>query len=86
MIVPYPPGIPVIMPGERFPSADSAPLRYLETSQTLDARFPRFATEIRGVHLEDDGTYLIPCLLAGASTTPAEQHGHVSTLADAVGV
>ena len=34
MVVPYPPGIPVIMPSERFPTADSALLRYLRQSGT----------------------------------------------------
>ncbi len=64
MIVPYPPGIPVIMPGERFPAADSALLRYLTTSQTLDKRFPSFETEIHGIQVQDDRTYLIPCIPA----------------------
>lgn len=64
MIVPYPPGIPVIMPGERFPAGDGALLRYLATSQALDARFPSFETEIHGIHVQPDGTYLIPCLPA----------------------
>jgi arginine decarboxylase len=62
MIVPYPPGIPVIMPGERFPAADTALLRYLTTSQTLDTRFPSFETEIHGIQVQHDRTYLIPCL------------------------
>jgi arginine decarboxylase len=63
---PYPPGIPVIMPGERFPAVASALLRYLATSQVLDASFPGFATEIHGVHVEPDGSYRIACLLAVA--------------------
>jgi arginine decarboxylase len=62
MIVPYPPGIPVIMPGERFPLADSSLLRYLATSQDLDARFPAFETEIHGIHLDSDRSYRLPCL------------------------
>jgi arginine decarboxylase len=66
MIVPYPPGIPVIMPGERFPAPDSALLRYLRASQCLDARFPAFETEIHGIEVQSDGTYLAPCLPAEA--------------------
>ena len=42
------------MPGERFPAADSSLLRYLATSQELDARFPAFETEIHGIHLDSD--------------------------------
>jgi arginine decarboxylase len=65
MIVPYPPGIPVIMPGERFPASGSGLLRYLAASQELDARFPAFETEIHGIEVQDDGRYLLPCLPAG---------------------
>jgi arginine decarboxylase len=62
MVVPYPPGIPVIMPGERFPRADSALVRYLTASQGLDARFPAFETEIHGIEVQSDGSYRLPCL------------------------
>ena len=62
MVVPYPPGIPVIMPGERFPTVTSALLRYLAACQEFDSQFPEFETEIHGVHVAD-GIYQIPCLL-----------------------
>jgi len=62
MIVPYPPGIPVVMPGERFGRSDSGLVRYLAASQDIDAPFPGFETEIHGVHIESDGTYRLPCL------------------------
>ena len=46
MIVPYPPGIPVVMPGERFGQADSGLVRYLTASQNStpasQASRPRF--------------------------------------------
>lgn len=62
MIVPYPPGIPVIMPGERFPSADAPLLRYLASSEELARRFPSFETEIHGIAIGPDGRYRIPCI------------------------
>jgi arginine/lysine/ornithine decarboxylase len=62
MLVPYPPGIPVIMPGERFPDSDSALVRYLATSEALAQRFPSFETEIHGIEIQDDGSYRVPCL------------------------
>jgi arginine decarboxylase len=62
MLVPYPPGIPVIMPGERFPAEGAALLRYLTATETLDARFPGFETEIHGIQVQADGTYRVPCL------------------------
>ena len=62
MVVPYPPGILVIMPGECFPDADSALIRYLATSERLAQRFPSFETEIHGVTIQPDGSYRVPCL------------------------
>ncbi|HTU78420.1 MAG TPA: Orn/Lys/Arg decarboxylase N-terminal domain-containing protein [Solirubrobacteraceae bacterium] len=62
MIVPYPPGIPVLMPGERFGPPDSGLVRYLATSEAIDARFPGFETEIHGVEIQPDGTYRVPCI------------------------
>jgi arginine decarboxylase len=66
MVVPYPPGIPVIMPGERFPDSSSALLRYLSASEGLARRFPGFETEIHGIQIGADGGYSIPCLPIGA--------------------
>jgi arginine decarboxylase len=65
MIVPYPPGIPVVMPGERFGPTDGGLIRYLTASQQLNVRFPGFETEIHGLYVQADGTYLIPCLPGG---------------------
>jgi arginine decarboxylase len=62
MVVPYPPGIPVIMPGERFPASGSALVRYLSASEGLSAHFPGFETEIHGVAIQPDGSYRVPCL------------------------
>jgi len=62
MVVPYPPGIPVIMPGERFPAQDADLLRYLAASESLAHRFPGFETEIHGIQIADDGGYRVPCL------------------------
>jgi lysine decarboxylase/arginine decarboxylase len=62
MIVPYPPGIPVVMPGERFGGQESGLVRYLTASEDIDSRFPGFETEIHGVEIQRDGTYRIPCL------------------------
>jgi arginine decarboxylase len=62
MLVPYPPGIPVIMPGERFPVSASALVLYLAASESLSARYPGFETEIHGIEIQADGTYRVPCL------------------------
>ncbi|WP_292521548.1 Orn/Lys/Arg decarboxylase N-terminal domain-containing protein [Methanoculleus sp.] len=49
MVVPYPPGIPVIMPGERCTPATRAIVDYLTASQEFDTLFPGFENEVHGV-------------------------------------
>lgn len=65
MIVPYPPGIPVVMPGERFTPATRSILQYLEWAQDFDDRFPGFENDIHGVRIvtEKRGRrYLLECV------------------------
>lgn len=61
-----PPGIPVLMPGERVGSTDSPLLRYLRLLEEFDQRFPGFASETHGVH-RDGGKYLISCVVEGSA-------------------
>ena len=49
MILPYPPGVPVMMPGERFPSADSPILSFLRANEAFENQFPGFGTEFHGI-------------------------------------
>jgi len=49
MIVPYPPGIPIIMPGEKF---SENVVNYLKFCRDFDQEFPGFETEIHGIQLE----------------------------------
>jgi arginine/lysine/ornithine decarboxylase len=60
-VVPYPPGIPMLMPGENVGGDDSPYLGYLRTLQAWDRRFPCFGHETHGVEIED-GTYMVCCL------------------------
>lgn len=49
MVVPYPPGIPILMGGEEL-GADSRPiLDYLLARQDFEARFPGYEGEIHGI-------------------------------------
>jgi arginine/lysine/ornithine decarboxylase/CheY-like chemotaxis protein len=48
-IVPYPPGIPLLMPGESFGDADGPVLRYLAALQEFDAAFPGFVHDTHGI-------------------------------------
>jgi len=63
MIVPYPPGIPLLMPGERAGPSDGPILRYLEALEDFDQRFPGFSHDIHGVERDDEGNFLIECLI-----------------------
>jgi arginine/lysine/ornithine decarboxylase len=60
-IVPYPPGIPMVMPGERLGEADGPYLAYLRALETWDRRFPGFGHDTHGVDVRD-GTYWVRCL------------------------
>lgn len=60
-VVPYPPGIPMIMPGESAGGQSSPYIRYLQILQQWDRRFPGFGHDIHGVENED-GTYYVQCL------------------------
>jgi arginine decarboxylase len=60
-VVPYPPGIPMMMPGENVGSDDSPYLGYLRALQAWDRRFPGFGHETHGVE-NKDGTYYVYCL------------------------
>ena len=55
-IVPYPPGIPLLMPGEAVGAHDGPVLRYLAALQEFDRQFPGFEHETHGITVER-GTY-----------------------------
>ena len=60
-IVPYPPGIPMIMPGENAGPENGPWIGYLRALQDWDRRFPGFEHETHGVEAED-GIYHVFCL------------------------
>eukprot|EP00026_Physarum_polycephalum_P002601 Phypoly_transcript_02608.p1 GENE.Phypoly_transcript_02608~~Phypoly_transcript_02608.p1 ORF type:complete len:838 (+),score=132.64 Phypoly_transcript_02608:48-2561(+) len=59
MVVPYPPGIPVVMPGERF---TRKVVDFLLMEEEFDRLFPGFETEIHGVARNENGEYAIYCV------------------------
>src|SRR5664280_2766373 len=69
-----PPGIPVVVPGERFTTELHAVVDYLQLFEAWDARFPGFETEMQGVtRHQTDGRvwYSVPCVREAASPTDA---------------
>jgi arginine decarboxylase len=69
MVVPYPPGIPVIMPGERIATATKSIQDYLLYACGFDQKFPGFETDIHGLRFEPGAggrRYLVDCVAEGA--------------------
>jgi len=62
-VTPYPPGIPLLIPGERF---NKTIVDYLKFARSFNSRFPGFETDIHGLVKEKrDGetVYCVDCVL-----------------------
>ncbi len=57
MLVPYPPGIPVRMPGERLGDADSPTISLILALEKFGKQFPGFEREVHGVEVDAEGNY-----------------------------
>jgi len=65
MLVPYPPGIPLIMPGERFTTQTRSIIDYLLFARTFDQRFPGFDIDVHGLQRLPEaqgGAYTVDCI------------------------
>jgi arginine/lysine/ornithine decarboxylase len=60
-VVPYPPGIPMLMPGESTGPENGPYLGYLRALAAWDKRFPGFGHDTHGVE-NRDGVYYVQCL------------------------
>ncbi|MBB6095163.1 arginine decarboxylase [Povalibacter uvarum] len=65
-VVPYPPGIPMLMPGESTGPEDGPYLGYLRALAAWDKRFPGFGHDTHGVE-NRDGVYYVQCLKSGTA-------------------
>ena len=65
-LVPYPPGIPIMMPGEKVTKKKRAVVDYLLALQTFDSHFPGFEHETHGIEIEREADgklrYMTYCL------------------------
>lgn len=55
-VIPYPPGIPILMPGE---VADGAALKYLQALEKFDLSWPSFEHDTHGIEVEDGVCYML---------------------------
>lgn len=62
MILPYPPGVPLIMPGEKITADNRFVLDFLLLLCNIGSCYPGFATDIHGVELTEQGRYLVRVL------------------------
>jgi len=61
-IVPYPPGIPLLAPGERTGGQKEPVLQYLIAMQDFDKRFPGFEHDTHGIE-NVNGEYMMNCIV-----------------------
>jgi lysine decarboxylase/arginine decarboxylase len=61
-IVPYPPGIPLLAPGERTGARKEPVLQYLLSMQDFDKRFPGFEHDTHGIE-NVNGVYMMNCIV-----------------------
>ncbi|MGN8260462.1 Orn/Lys/Arg decarboxylase N-terminal domain-containing protein [Pseudomonas sp. SMSB3] len=61
MLVPYPPGIPLIMPGERFTEQTRSILDYLAFARAFNSEFPGFVADVHGLQYQH-GQYTVDCI------------------------
>ncbi|MGV0974948.1 MAG: Orn/Lys/Arg decarboxylase N-terminal domain-containing protein [Azonexus sp.] len=59
LLTPYPPGIPLLIPGERF---NRTICSYLKFAREFNAAFPGFETDVHGLVKGEDGTYYVDCV------------------------
>jgi arginine decarboxylase len=57
MLVPYPPGIPMSMPGERLGGPESPVIKLIMAMEEFGRRFPGFERETHGIEVDDKGDY-----------------------------
>jgi arginine/lysine/ornithine decarboxylase len=85
-VVPYPPGIPMLMPGESTGPIDGPYLSYLRALQSWDERFPGFGHDTHGVE-NIGGTYYVYCLkqaqrmrgVIHEGTAVVDEHAHIGS-------
>ncbi len=62
MILPYPPGVPLVMPGEMITEESRPILEFLQMLCEIGAHYPGFETDIHGAYRQPDGRYVIKVL------------------------
>lgn len=84
MIVPYPPGIPVLMPGERLPEGKNPIVDYLLALQEFGKAFPGFEHEVHGMLADGEGEFWVRAIVEEDRPPlerPASSHTYIASSA-----
>jgi arginine decarboxylase len=77
LLTPYPPGIPLLIPGERF---NRTIVGYLQFARRFNQQFPGFETDIHGLVVQKSGAelhYFVDCVrLDSRDFAPADIATH----------
>jgi arginine decarboxylase len=79
LLTPYPPGIPLLIPGERF---NRRIVQFLQFARNFNEKFPGFETDIHGLIEETIGgqvRYFVDCVrhaVAERFSVPAAVESH----------
>ncbi len=74
MLVPYPPGIPMSMPGERLGDKESPVVKLIIAMEEFGRRFPGFERETHGIEVDADGCYWMRAVVEGDAPV---HHPHI---------
>ena len=75
MLVPYPPGIPVCMPGERLGEPDSPVIKLILALEEFGKRFPGFEREVHGIEVDPQGDYWMRAVIEANATNGKRSNG-----------
>ena len=64
MILPYPPGVPLVLPGEMVTEESRPVLDFLEMLCQIGQHYPGFETDIHGVYQHEDGSSTVKVIKA----------------------
>ena len=73
MLVPYPPGIPMSMPGERLGGPESPVIKLILAMEEFGKRFPGFEREVHGIEVDAEGNYWMRAVI---ETTDKKRNGN----------
>jgi len=63
MLVPYPPGIPMSMPGERLGGPNSPVIKLILAMEEWGKRFPGFEREVHGIDTDENRNYWMRAII-----------------------